>query len=171
MAHLTPEQNEKLREAMQRAISERFGSRTQLAEAMGRSQPSLSDFLNKTSGASMETAELFAQRIAKRPVDEIIGGRKVAAVTKSVTKRPTGYQVDAETRRKAIVLLKQPPQNFSDAAIEIAEEATVFETAEEARNPVAVAEAWRLAILGTAASLPRPSGVPPAGTRRSRRRA
>lgn len=170
MAHLTPEQNDKLREAMQRAIKERFGSRTQLAEAMGRSQPSLSDFLNKTSGASMETAELFAQRIAKRPVDEIIGGRKVSAAARAAQRRPTGYSVDAETRRKAIVLLRQPPQKFSDEAIEIAEESVVFDTEEEARNPAAVAEAWRLAILGTTPTLPKPSTAPQ-GIRRSRRHA
>lgn len=171
--HLTPEQNSKLRAAMLKAIDERYdGKRANLADAIGISQPSLSDFLNEKGGASRRTADLFAQRVLRmQSADPLIGARTESRVMAAAVGKPRGVPVPPDVRRKAIVLLQQPPQRLSLEAIEIAEECTVFTSEEDARNPAAVAEAWRRAILGTAASLPTPSDVPPLGTRRSRRRA
>jgi hypothetical protein len=173
MTHLTAEQNERLRDAMNRAIKERFRTRRSLAYAMGIQPPSVSDFLNRKSGAALETAELFAQRIAKKPVEQIIGPRKVGTVSRLAPPKPDGFPISDDTRRKATVLLHQPPQKFSDEAIDIGFESVVMRTAAEAANPGAVAELVRIAILGVAATLPtqQPSSSPPAGTRRSRRSA
>lgn len=177
MAHLTEEQNERLREAMERAIAERFKDRAALAEAMGRSAPSLSDFLNRKGGASHETVELFAQKIVKRPVDEIIGARAVRTGPVHIPKERVfgGYPIAPDVRRKATVLLKQKPQSFSQEAIDIGFECVVITDAEAAQNPAAVAQWVRLAILGSAAALPPapvpPSESPPADTRRSKKRA
>jgi len=175
MAHLTEEQNERLREAMERAIADRYKDRAALAEAMGRSGPSLSDFLNRKGGASQETAELFAQKIAKRPVEEIIGTRPVrnGQPSQSRDQRPRGFPISPDVRRKATILLMQKPQAFTREAIDIGFDCVVIETEEAAANPAAVAEWVRLAILGSAAALPpaTPTESPPADTRRSRKRA
>ncbi len=170
--HLTPEQNDRLRDAMQKAIDERYGTRAALAKAMGIQPPSLSDFMNRRGGAKIETAELFAQRVARKSVTDVIGPRKLGAVQRLAPPKPAGFPISADTRRKATVLLKQPPQEFTDEALDIGFESIVMRTAAEAENPAAVAELVRIAILGTAASLPKPqhdSDAPPAGTRRSRR--
>ncbi len=172
--HLTPEQNDRLRDAMQKAIDERFETRAALAKAMGIQPPSLSDFMNRKGGAKIETAELFAQRVARKPVIEIIGPRRLVAVPRFTVPKPDGFPISTDTRRKATVLLKQPPQAFTDEAIDIGFESVVMSNAADAGNPAAVAELVRIAILGTAAGLPTSQavpGTPPAGTRRSRRRA
>ena len=71
---LTSGQNRRLREAMKRAQQELFeGSVTLLAKAIGRAQPSISDFLNGKGGASYVTAMLFATKVVRQDVAEILG--------------------------------------------------------------------------------------------------
>lgn len=72
MGDLTPDENERLRQRMKQALETRFKNVTELATAIGRSQPSTSDFLNGKGGASIETARRFAG-IVKIPVWEILG--------------------------------------------------------------------------------------------------
>lgn len=83
-----------------------------------------------------------------------------------------GYPVDEEIRRKAIVLLKQPPQRFSKEAIDIAFETLVMLDPDDARNPGAVADVARIQILGSLAATPpsNPENQAPARARRSQRR-
>ncbi len=73
MSDLTPGQNKRLREAMWAARRERFDDNvTALAKAMGRAQPSISDFMNGKGGASYETARRFAA-IVDTDVQAVIG--------------------------------------------------------------------------------------------------
>lgn len=171
---LSDEQNERLRKAMETVIREQYaGVRSRLAAAMGMSAPPLSDFLNRRGGASWGTAEVFAEKILKKKdVYEVIGRRRNPSPISGA--KPIGFAVDPETERKARVLLRQPPQSFSDEAISIAKECVVIDTAAQAKNPAVVADLWRIAILGTAATLPlssqSPSDQPPKPGTRQRRR-
>lgn len=78
MSDLPESQNKRLRAAMRAVIGDGkpFPTITALGEAIGRSQPSLSDFLNEKSGASMETALRFAEKATAQSVDEILGPRE-----------------------------------------------------------------------------------------------
>lgn len=73
MPDLAHDENERLREAMRLAKDEMFGGNvTSLAKAIGRSQPSISDFLNGVGGASLETARRFA-KVTGQPLWKILG--------------------------------------------------------------------------------------------------
>lgn len=75
MQDLGPGQNHRLREAMKKLRDERYeGNVTALAVALGRAQPSISDFLNGKTGASYETAIRFAA-LMKEPIEKILGPR------------------------------------------------------------------------------------------------
>jgi hypothetical protein len=172
MADLTDQQNERLRAAMRAARDEKFnGNGTALAEAMGRAGPSISVFLSGNGGASMETADLFAEKIAHVPTLEIIGPRDPSSMSKA--KMP-GFAIDDVTRRRALVFLRQPPQAFTDDALELAFDGLRMKTRDDAKNPSAVAEAVRFIILGSLAKPPAEDSAPPPPpptARRSRRRA
>jgi transcriptional regulator with XRE-family HTH domain len=91
------------------------------------------------------------------------GGAPVPAAAQKWVK------VDAATKRKAIVYLKQPPQAFSDQAIEQAFDELRIADPDVARSPRQVADAVRVVILGVLASLPGvPSAPKPSSTHRSR---
>lgn len=79
-ADLSPGQNKRLRDAMQRLMNEdaRYGNKSRLAAALGRKQPSISDFLNGRTGASHETAERLA-RLMQVDVRELLGEREAAS--------------------------------------------------------------------------------------------
>lgn len=73
VGHVTPFQNERLRLAMLAYRDEHCGGSTsRLAKLLKRSQPALSTFLNKKTGASYVTADRFAEKLG-RPVNEILG--------------------------------------------------------------------------------------------------
>lgn len=83
MPDLAHDENDRLREAMRLAKEEMFdGNVTSLAKAIGRSQPSISDFLNGVGGASLETARRFA-KVVGQPLWKILG-----AETSTVPARP-----------------------------------------------------------------------------------
>jgi len=83
MADLAHDENERLRDAMRLAKDELFGGNvTSMAKAIGRSQPSISDFLNGVGGASLETARRFA-KVTGQPLWKILG-----AETSTVPTRP-----------------------------------------------------------------------------------
>lgn len=82
MPDLAHDENERLREAMRLAKEEMFGGNvTSLAKAIGRSQPSISDFLNGVGGASLETARRFAKAVGQ-PLWKILGADASAVPTK-----------------------------------------------------------------------------------------
>jgi len=74
MGDLTPEENDRLRVAMLEAYRTIYGKNaTEMAKAMKRSQPSMSNLLRGKGGASLETARNFA-KLVKRPVWQLLGG-------------------------------------------------------------------------------------------------
>lgn len=76
MAHLSPEASAKVREAMQMLL-QHFGSKTALAKALKRSQPSVSDNLNH-GGISVETARRVA-KLCGVPLASLLGDDVIAA--------------------------------------------------------------------------------------------
>jgi len=75
MAQLSDAQNARLRAAMEAWLAEHPDKKpSHLADFIGRSQPSISEILRGKSGASMATAELFAEKIGQ-PVYAVIGQR------------------------------------------------------------------------------------------------
>jgi transcriptional regulator with XRE-family HTH domain len=123
----------------------------------------LRDRVARSLGVSIE--DLVAYVSGKMPLAQLAAKRakKPTLVPASAAKWVT---VDAETRRKATVYLKQPPQAFSDEAIALAFEELRIADPEVAKSPRRVADAVRVVILGIIASMP--SEAPLAGTRRSK---
>ncbi len=73
VGHVSPAQNKRLRRAML-AYRKKFcgDETTELAHRLERAQPSISNFLNKKSGASFLTAHRFA-KLVKTDVNVILG--------------------------------------------------------------------------------------------------
>ena len=170
---LTAAENAHLRPLVREAIP-RYGSANKLAAALGIQGSSLGAFL-KGGGMAKATATRFAklegmtyaQAVGHEPTG---AGRGAAKLAHEFT--PRGYRPTGEALRKARILLKQPPQLFTDEAIDIAAEEILLDSQSDADRPGAVAEALRYTILGPVTHLPlappRGPEVAPTGTRRSR---
>lgn len=157
MPHLLPEQNERLREEMESAIKETYKTRARLAKAMGVAAPSLSQFLNRKGGASVETAEMFAQRIAKRPLIEIIGPRKIPPVPKMTEDHVPlpGFPVHPSIRQDVAHLLRRGPHPEDDHSIELGFKWARLETAADAKIVPKAVAAVKMAISGEMDTLPK----------------
>lgn len=85
---LTPAQNERLRIAMLAYMHEECsGSKTELAKRLARSQPSITDFLNRKGGAAFKTAVSFA-RLIRKDVTAVIGQEEPMDGEAMVVARP-----------------------------------------------------------------------------------
>jgi transcriptional regulator with XRE-family HTH domain len=100
MGDLTPEENERLRQRMMTALQTRFKNVTDLASAIGRSQPSISDFLNAKGGASIETVRRFASAMGTS-VEDVLGHAGVTSV--SLPSRALEYDDQYPNRARAVV--------------------------------------------------------------------
>lgn len=167
----TDEENEHLR-ALLRKMLPKYGSANKLAMALEMQGSSLGQILERGGGVSKATARRLAE-LAEISYDEAVGRASGRKRMNTPAQSGGPFRATADAAKKARVLLREPGQpRFSDEAIAIAEEDTLFSSQSDASRPSAVAEAWRHTILGSAASMPLhpapPSVVPPEGTRRSR---
>lgn len=123
MADLAPDENERLRAAMREACASMFdGNVTSLAKAMGRSQPSISDFLNGVGGASLDTARRFAA-IVGRPVWQVLGAStSPGAVDRSAAAGPLPAlpaTIELDRAEQAHVLAAMSKGVTADTVLEV----------------------------------------------------
>jgi hypothetical protein len=189
---LSPEENANLRELVRETIR-RLGSQNRLALDLRIQSSSISAFL-KGGGWSEETARKFAALIGIS-YEEALGHRRPRStetaqgspprptVTRHIPRDrltppesgPPAFRPTTRALAIAKAYLRQPPQNFDTDVIDHAAQEIWLETPEAADSPSKVAEALRIAILGSALHFPMhpqqpPSSAPPAGTRRSKMR-
>lgn len=172
---LTDEENAHLRALLKAAIP-RHESQNKLAAKLGMAGSSLGKIVEKGGGASKETARKFAE-LEGKTFEEVIGrGKRGRADRPSPlpASRPPMIRPTARALGIAKDYLMEPPQRFSEKAIESAAEEVYMTNPPDADKPSAVAEAIRHVILGSAVNFPPhpapPSTMPPEGTRRSRMR-
>lgn len=81
---LTPDQNERVREAAYRyAHAEHGGNVSAAARALGVSQATLGDVINRKKGAGLRLATLLAAKAGKS-IDELITGRRQGTMSSGV---------------------------------------------------------------------------------------
>jgi transcriptional regulator with XRE-family HTH domain len=112
----------------------------------------------------LSTDDLTAYLTGRIGLPDVLARRAKRAASSVPPSAAKWAQVDPETRRRAIVYLKQKPQAFTDEAISQAFEELRISDPERAKSPREVADAVRVVILGVIAALPPEA---PVGTRRS----